>query len=536
MTRTNSTSIHSQPASRLPRLLPRNVPLHILLPSLVVAAAMLVPLLYLGLRAFEADSATLVDLVLRPRNLQLLINTLALAAGVVVLTTVMAFPLAWLVTRTDIRFKRALTIMGVIPLAVPGYVMAYALIGLGGNYGVLAQLTGIQLPRIQGYLGATLALSLYTFPYLFLNLRTALSGLDGNLEESARSLGYTQGEILRKVTLPHLMPSLMAGWLVITLYVLGDFGAVALMRYEAFSYAIYTQYSGAFDRIYAAWLAIMLLAVAASFVMLDSLVLKRKLARVGTGVARPLRPTPLGRVRWLAWPYLIVLFGISIGLPVMILGYWLLLAPPDMSFFARVPGTFLRSAGAALPAALLAAAFALPLAFLTVRYRSPFSTLIERSAYIGYALPPLALGLAMVFFSLRTAPFLYQTLALLIITWAMASLALALGPIRNSLLQTRPSMEQASHSLGHGPASTFIHVIFPRLRRGILAGVVLVFVLCMKELPITFMLAPTGYTTLAVTVFTRTSEGMLAEAAPFAAAIVVFSSLSVGLLLTKEGK
>ncbi|WP_201025351.1 ABC transporter permease [Halomonas chromatireducens] len=512
------------------------MPLHILLPSLVVAAAMLVPLLYLGLRAFEADSATLVDLVLRPRNLQLLINTLALAAGVVVLTTVMAFPLAWLVTRTDIRFKRALTIMGVIPLAVPGYVMAYALIGLGGNYGVLAQLTGIQLPRIQGYLGATLALSLYTFPYLFLNLRTALSGLDGNLEESARSLGYTQGEILRKVTLPHLMPSLMAGWLVITLYVLGDFGAVALMRYEAFSYAIYTQYSGAFDRIYAAWLAIMLLAVAASFVMLDSLVLKRKLARVGTGVARPLRPTPLGRTRWLAWPYLIVLFGISIGLPVMILGYWLLLAPPDMSFFARVPGTFLRSAGAALPAALLAAAFALPLAFLTVRYRSPFSTLIERSAYIGYALPPLALGLAMVFFSLRTAPFLYQTLALLIITWAMASLALALGPIRNSLLQTRPSMEQASHSLGHGPASTFIHVIFPRLRRGILAGVVLVFVLCMKELPITFMLAPTGYTTLAVTVFTRTSEGMLAEAAPFAAAIVVFSSLSVGLLLTKEGK
>lgn len=118
----------------------------------------------------------------------------------------------------------------------------------------------------------------------------------------------------------------------------------------------------------------------------------------------------------------------------------------------------------------------------------------------------------------------------------MASLALALGPIRNALLQTRPSMEQAAHSLGHGPVSTFIHVIFPRLRRGILAGVVLVFVLCMKELPITFLLAPTGYTTLAVTVFTRTSEGMLAEAAPFAAAIVVFSSLSVGLLLTKEGK
>ncbi len=514
----------------------RHVPLHILLPSLLAAGIMLVPLFYLALRAAEADMATLSHLVFRPRNLTLLINTLTLALGVVILTTFMALPLAWLVVRSDIRFKRALTVLGVIPLAVPGYVMAYALIGLGGNYGVLAQLTGWQLPRIEGYFGATLALSLYTFPYLFLNLRATLAGLDGNLEESAKSLGYGSRDVFLRVILPHLAPSLMAGWLVITLYVLGDFGAVALMRYEAFSYAIYTQYSGAFDRIYAAWLSIMLLALAASFVMLDSLVVKRKLARVGTGVARPVKPVRLGRMRWVAYPYLLLIFGASIGLPALILGYWLLLSPPEISFFARVPATFLRSAGAALPAALLAAAFALPIAYLTVRYPSRAASLIERSAYIGYALPPLTLALAMVFFSLRTAPFLYQTLTLLIVTWAMASLALALGPIRNALLQTRPSMEEASHSLGHGPIATFFRVIFPRLRRGILAGVVLVFVLCMKELPITFLLAPTGYTTLAVTVFTRTSEGMLAEAAPFAAAIVVFSSLSVAMLLTKEGK
>ncbi|WP_249975936.1 ABC transporter permease [Vreelandella olivaria] len=513
----------------------RRIPLHILLPSLMAAGVMLLPLVYLLLRAFQADSATLSSLILRARNLELLLNTLQLATTVVITTTLMAFPLAWLVTRTDIRFKRLLTILGVVPLAVPGYVMAYALLSMSGNYGVFAQFFGIQLPRLQGLPGATIALSLYTFPYLFLNLRAALAGLDGNLEESARSLGYSQFDVFRYVILPHLMPALMAGWLVITLYVLGDFGAVALMRYEAFSYAIFTQYSGAFDRIYAAWLAIMLLALALCFVLIDSFVVKRKLARVGTGVARPIAPKPLGRARWLAWPYLIILFGASIGLPALILCYWLLLAPPDVSFFARVPGTLLRSAGAALPAAVLAAAFALPLAFLSVRYRSPFTAMIERSVYIGYAIPPLALALAMVFFALQAAPFLYQTLALLILTWAIASLALALGPIRSALLQTRPSMEQAAHSLGHGSVSTFLHVIFPRLRRGILSGVVLVFVLCMKELPITFLLAPTGYTTLAVTVFTRTSEGMLAEAAPFAAAIIFFSSVSVGLLLAREG-
>ena len=497
---------------------------------------MLLPLIYLVLRALQADPATVAELVLRTRNLDLLINTLALTLGVLVISTVMSLPLAWLVTRTDIAHKRLLTILAVVPLAVPGYVMAYALMGLGGHYGILAQLFGWELPRIQGYWGATLALSFYTFPYLFLNLRAALLGLDGNLEESARSLGYSERQIFTKVILRQLVPSLMAGWLVIGLYVLGDFGAVALMRYEAFSYAIFNQYSGAFDRIYAAWLSLMLLAVALLFVMSESLILKRRrLASVGRGIARPIAPRPLGPMRVPAYVYLALVYTSSIGLPVLILGYWLLMSPPDLRFFLDVPATFARSAAAAIPAGILAAGFALPIAYFSVRYPSRFATMIERSAYVGYSIPPLTLALALVFFALQTAPMLYQTLSLLVLGWTLATLALALGPIRSTLMQTRPNMEEAAHSLGHGPVTTFLHVVFPRLRRSLFASFALVFLFCMKELPITFLLAPTGYTTLAVTVFTRTSEGMMAEAAPFAAAIVLFSGLSVGLVLNREG-
>ncbi|SFX42275.1 ABC transporter permease [Marinospirillum alkaliphilum] len=523
--------------SYLYRVWGQRPPFYILIPSVIAALAMVLPLFYLGLRAFQADPAMLVELVFRQRNLDLLLNTLKLTLGVLVLTTLMALPTAWLVTRTDIRFKKAITLLAVVPLAVPGYVMAYALMGLGGHFGIFAQLFGWQLPRIQGYTGAVLALSFYTFSYLFLNLRAALLGLDRSLEESAQSLGYSPREIFFRILLPHLAPSLMAGWLVIGLYVMGDFGAVALMRYEAFSYAIYTQYSGAFDRVYAAWLSLMLLALAASFVLMETLVLKRKrLASVGSGIARPRAPARLGWLAAPAWLFLGVVFLVSIGLPVMILAYWLLLAPPDISFFLQVPATFLRSAAAAFPAALVAAAFALPICYLLVRYPSRISTAIERSTYIGYALPPLTLALAMVFFSLHTAFFLYQTLALLIFTWAIATLALAMGPIRSALLQTRANQEEAAFSLGHGPISTFWYVVFPRLKRGILASLALVFLFCMKELPITFLLAPTGYTTLAVTVFSRTSEGFMAEAAPFAAAIVIFSSLSVGMVLNREGK
>lgn len=524
-------------AAPLHRVWSQRPPVYILIPSLIVAAAMLLPLVYLGLRALQADPAQLLELVFRQRNLDLLFNTLKLTLGVLVVATLMALPTAWLVTRTDIRFKKTITLLALVPLAVPGYVMAYALLSLGGHYGIFSQLFGWQLPRVHGYSGAVLALAFYTFPYLFLNLRSALLGLDRSLEESAQSLGYSPQAIFFRILLPHLAPALMAGWLVIGLYVMGDFGAVALMRYEAFSYAIFTQYSAAFDRVYAAWLSLMLLALAGSFVLMETLVLKRRrLASIGSGIVRSRAPARLGWLSLPAWLYLLLVFLSSVGLPLMILAYWLLLAPPDLSFFLQVPGTFLRSALAAFPAALLAAGLALPVCYLLVRHPSRISTLIERSTYVGYALPPLTLALAMVFFSLHTAFFLYQTMALLIFTWAIATLALAMGPIRSSLLQARINQEEAAFALGYGPAATFWQVVFPRLRRGLLAAIALVFLFCMKELPITFLLAPTGYTTLAVSVFSRTSEGLMAEAAPFAAALVIFSSLSVGMVLNREGK
>lgn len=515
----------------------RRIPLYILLPSLLVVAMMLLPLFYLVLRAAQADWATVQELVFRMRNLELLLNTLKLMFGVALLATLIAFPLAWLVVRTDLPGRKVVTILSVIPLAIPGYVMAYALLSIGGYHGVAAQWFDIHLPRIQGYWGAAIALTLYTFSYLFLNLRAALHGLDGALEESAASLGYSRIQIFWKVTLPHLLPALLAGWLVILLYVMGDFGAIALMRYEVFSYAIYTQYTGAFDRFYAAWLSLMLLALAAVILASEAFILRRRrFARTGAGVGRLPSAVVLGRYQWLAWLFILLTLGTALGLPAVILTYWLLVSPPDFSILAQVPATFFRSASAAFPAALIAAALAIPIAFLSTRYPSRLSAIVERSAYLGYSIPPLTLGLAMVFFALHSAYFLYQTLPLLIMAWVMATLALAVGPVRSALLQTRSSLEESSYALGHGVSSTFFRVILPRIQRSLLASILLVFIFLLKELPITFLLAPTGYSTLAVTVFTRTSEGMYAEAAPFAAAIILFSSLAVGLILSREGK
>ena len=506
--------------------------------GLAIGALMLLPLIWLVMRAFQADLATVIDMLTRPRTLQMLLNTLALVGGVLALSTAMALPLAWLVSRTDLKGRRLVNILAVIPLAVPGYVMAYALIGLSGNFGFLNQTFGFTIPRLQGWSGATLALSLYTFPYIYLNLRAALAGLDQSIEEAARALGATPREVFMRVTLPHLMPALMAGWLVVGLYTIGDFGAVALMRYEVFSYAIYIQYSAVFDRIYAAWLALILIAIALSVVWWESRLREgASYTRTGSGAgASPKRRrlSPLGQA--LGWAFVALVVLASLGLPVAVLSFWMLRIEELPAVLPDLFRAFSQSLSAAVPSAVLAALMALPVAVLAVRYPSPLSTLINRLAFVGYAVPALAFALAFVFFSLHGARFLYQTHLLLVTVYALSFLALALGPIRSALYQVRPSIEEAARALGHGPTATFWRVTLPTIRPGVVAGMVLVFVIAMKELPIAFLLAPTGFRPLAITMFSRTSEGMLVEAAPYAAAIIVFSGLFVGFVLRHDRK
>ncbi|POR03608.1 iron ABC transporter permease [Alkalispirochaeta sphaeroplastigenens] len=508
-------------------------PLLLYLPPGLIALAMLVPLGYLVLRTLEADPTHLAELIWRGRSRVLLGNTLQLTGAVVAGTTAIALPLAWLVTRTDLPGTRMITTAAVLPLAVPGYVMAYALLGLGGQNGLAASL-GVPLQRLSGLGGAAAALTLYAFPYTFLNLRSAFLSLDPGLEEAARSLGYSPWQVFLRVTLPLITPGLIAGALIVSIYTLGDFGAVALMRFEVFSFAIYTQYTSAFDRSYAAALALMLMALTALPLALEARVLKNShLARVGSGVSRRPRQIPLGWKMPLALLFVAAVLASSVGLPALILLHWMRLQPP-WAELPRVATAFGNSLSAAVPSALVAAAAALPLAYLRVRYPSRGSRAAERIAFTGYAVPPLALGLAMVFFSLRAVPALYQTRTLLILTYGLNFLALAMGPIRNSLMAAPRNLEEAARSLGRSRVAAFCLALFPLLRKGIFAALTLVFVMVMKELPLAVLLAPTGFTTLSTAVFSRTSEALLAEAAPYAAAIVLFSSLFVGLLVRSE--
>jgi iron(III) transport system permease protein len=510
-------------------------PWYFVVPGVVVGTGVLLPLIYLLVRAFEAETGELIQIVFRARTVHLLGNTLLLVVGVVGAGVLLAAPLAWVTTRTDLRGKRFFTLLGVLPLAIPGYVMAYALLGLSGPHGTFAKLFGPSFPNLRGYWGALIALSFYTFPYLFLNLRTALLGLDPAIEESAYSLGSKSREVFLRAILPQLRPALYAGGLLVGLHVLGDFGVVSLMRYETFSYALYAQYTAAFDRTYAAWLALMLLALTGSLLYLEGRLLRgSRFHRTGSGTSHQAIPISLGWWRMPTYAYLGILTLASVIAPIVTISFWTLQevnGSYTQDFFRALYGSFLVST----PAAFLTAGFAVPLAYLGVRYSSSICRTLERGAYIGYATPPLAFALALIFF-FRGIPAIYQTLWILIYAYTVHFLAEAIGPVRSALYQASPRLEEAARSLGYRPLKAFFKATFPLLRSGVTVSIAFVFLAAMKELPLTFLLSPAGYETLAVNVWSYTTEAMFAEGARYALAIVLCSSLFVGLLLMKDSR
>ena len=143
-------------------------------------------------------------------------RTVLLMVTVTVGSAAIALPLAWLTVRTDLPLRRVWSVVTVLPLVVPSFIGAFLFVSALGPRGMLQQLLegplGIErLPEVYGLFGATLTLSLLSYPYLLLTLRGAWSSLDSSAEESARSLGHGPWSAMLRVTLPQLWPAIAAG-------------------------------------------------------------------------------------------------------------------------------------------------------------------------------------------------------------------------------------------------------------------------------------------------------------------------------------
>jgi iron(III) transport system permease protein len=505
----------------------RRPPIALAVAGLGVAALLLLPLVYLVIRASSGDAWRII---FEERTLELVVQTGLLVVGVVVATLLVGVPLAWLVTRTDLPGRRAWAVLAALPLVIPSYVAALCLLGALGPRGLVADALGRELPELRGYWGSLLALTLATYPYVFLLAAAALRNLDPALEEASRSLGRSRISTFRRVTLPALRPSLGAGTLLVALYVLSDFGVVSLMNYDALTRAIYLQYRSLFDRTPAAALALVLVALTMLLLLAEGRVRRRgRLYRTSPGAGRIAPLQPLGRWRIPAVAFCCLTVGTFLVLPASVLGYWFIRGLDDDRGVELPVRAAVNSVGASGVAACVAVVAALPIALLVVRYRSRWR-LLERATFTANALPGIVIALALVFFSARYAPLLYQTLALLVIAYVIRFLPQALSALEAALARISPSVEEAARSLGRREAAVLAQVTLPLARSGIGAGAALVFLSSMKELPATLLLRPIGFETLATTIWRQTSVAAYSRAAPAALLLIVLSAPFLMLL------
>lgn len=531
-------SVATAARDQVARRLPPGPPATLLVPAGLVALLAAVPVVYLVVMAIGADRSAL-DLVARPRTLDVLWRTVTLAGAVTAAGIALGVPLAWLTLRTDLPGRRFWAVATVLPLVIPSYVGGYALVAALGPRGALQSLLaplGVErLPEIYGFGGAALALTLFTFPYVLLAVRGALAGLDPAYEEVARSLGRGPWRTFLTVTLPQLRPAMAAGGLLVALYVLSDFGAVSLLQFDSFTRAIYVQYRASFDRTLAAVLALMLVGLTLLILLAESRIRGRsRYFRSGAGVRRPPHPVQLGGWRYPALAFCALVVGLAIVVPIGTIVFWLVRGLAVGEPLRLVWGAAGNSVLVAGMTAAVAAAAAIPVALLSVRHAGSPTALMERAVYSGYALPGIVIGLALVFIGAQWMPWLYQTLPLLIVGYLIRFLPQAVGATRASLLQLSPRLDEAARSLGQSPRAVFRRVTLPIIRPGVGAGAALVFLTTMKELPTTVLLAPTGFDTLAVRIWSASAEGFFARAAAPALLMVAVAALSLLLLVRLE--
>ena len=509
-------------------------------PALLVGAAMALPLVYLLVKTL-GTGGEVWDLLFRVRVLQTLGRTAILALAVTAISIVLAVPLAWLTTRTDLPFRRMWAVVTVLPLVIPSYVGGFAVLAALGPRGLLQEyvagpLFGVErIPEIAGFPGATLTLALLSYPYVLLTVRGALRRMDPSVEEAARGLGRSGWSGFLRVVLPQLRPAIAAGALLVALYTLSDFGAVSLLRYEAFSHVVYLQYEGGALALAAAS-SLVLVVLALGILVLEGR--SRGGPRYypsGVGTVRPAVVLPLNRWRWPATAFCGLVALASLAMPMGVLALWLARGLRAGQSLGLEWSTVFNSLYVSLMATAAAVVAALPVAYLAVRYAGGWAAFLERISYIGFALPGIVIAIALVFFGANYLGPLYQGLGLLVFAYVVLFLPAVLGAARASLLQVSPRVEDAARGLGKRPHRVFATITLPLIRPGVLAGGALVFLVTMKELPATLILGPIGFKTLATSVWSAAESALFAQAAAPALLLVLVSSVPMAVLTLGGG-
>jgi iron(III) transport system permease protein len=519
------------------------------LPLLLVAGLLLLPVLavlgsWLGSNAASGQILReMAATVLPDYALTSLLLCVAVGIGAAVVGTTAAAT----VTLFDFPGRRSLEWALLLPLAMPAYVVAYAYTDFLQFSGPLQTwmrhrfgLEGRVVPEVRNLWGAIFVFVFSLYPYVYLLVRTALAERAAQLMEAARLLGAPLARRIGAVAVPLARPAIAAGVALALMETLADFGVSSYFGIQTFSAGIYKAWLAMDNRIAAAQLATVLLAVVAVLLAMEARAQKRlRFAGTRGRAGADAHPVPLrGGARILAWVVctLPVLLGFVLPLAFMLrplAADWSVLPWDRFLLWA------FHSLRLAAISAALAVALAVLLAFRLRRSPGGITRGVVQLAGLGYAVPGavLVVGLLLPVGWLQqvwpqSAVGYWMTATVLGIVWAylVRFVSVALQSVQSGYARIPASLDDSARMLGSGGAALLARVHWPLLQRSAAAAALLVFVDVMKELPATLVLRPFNSDTLAVVAYQLARDERLGEAALPSLALVLVGLVPVMLL------
>ncbi len=482
-------------------------------------------------------------------------RTLTLMFGVGIGTLIIGTGTAWLVTMCRFPGSRIFEWALLLPLAVPAYVLAFVVTDqleyAGTLQSTLRDIFGWKTPRdywfpeVRSMGGAITVMTLVLYPYVYLLARATFLEQSVCVLEVSRTLGKNAWTSFFKVALPLARPAIVVGLMLVLMEVINDYGTVEFFAVRTFTAGIFDVWLNMNSIGGAAQLSSVLLV----FVLV--LILGERTARRGRRFHHTSsKYSELPQVRLHGWRAALALAACSLPvllgfvLPASVLGKYALIyyeRTLEADFITIVGNSLALSASAAAVAVLIG----LFLAYAVRLSSGPWVKIAARTASVGYAVPGAILAVGVLWptgavdgaitwfgnnFGVAVGSVLVGTIAPVIYGYLVRFLALSYGTAEASLGKITPNMDGAARTLGAGPFTALKRVHFPIMRGSLMTAGILVFVDCMKELPLTIILRPFNFETLATFVFQYASQELLEDAALGALTIVAAGIIPVILL------
>ena len=474
-------------------------------------------------------------------------NTLAIGVTATLTTMLISVPFAFALARLPVPGKAAILALAAMPLVLPSFVSAYAIVLLLGRAGIVTQWLnawGIGFGSIYGAGGIVLVYTLTLYPYVLLPTMAGFKAVDVSVEEAAQSLGSSPRRTLWTVTLPIVIPSILAGGLLVFLETLENFGVPFVLAEDMPIFAVeaFKLFIGetAPNPSSAGVLGVLLILTTAAVLLIQRRYLSARRFATGARAAPPILRVGTGlRIAAAVYCWTVVLLALVPFFAIVVLSFMEFRGPvlhPNFSLdnfrilFDRSTRPLLNTLLFATMAAIAVTLVGVPIAYVVTRVRSTLATVLDVIATLPFAIAGtvLAIGFVVSFNSgwliLTGGPLI------MVLAYTVRKVPFAVRSSSAILHQIDPSLEEASISLGRSPLQTFGRILVPLMLGGILSGFVLTWVTVASELSATVVLYSGSWRTLTVVMFQALESGGGGVATAAASTLIVVTLLPIALL------